>query len=173
MKYFGLILMMAFSACISAVEFTSIEALNGKVSLETPKSFAPMTKEVLALKYPSSRRPTEVLSDETGGISIAFNHTASKVRPSQLKEAHTVLSKTFHNLHPSAKWIRDEVIEQNGSSFIVMELITAAIDTKIHNIMYGASVDGRLLFVAFNTTLEQSEHWLPIGQRIMSSLSIK
>jgi len=172
MKYVGLILMMVFCASVSAVEFTSIEVLKGKVTLEIPDSFAPMTKEALALKYPSTRRPTEVLSDETGGVSIAFNHTASKVRPSQLKEAHTVLSNTFHNLHPSAKWIRDEVIEQNGSSFIVMELITAAIDTQIHNIMYGTSVDGRLLFVAFNTTLEQSEHWLPIGQRIMSSLSI-
>jgi len=121
MKYIGLILTLTLSAFVSAENFTTTEVLNGKVALEIPDSFAPMTKEALALKYPSSRRPTEALADETGGISIAFNHTASKVRPSQLKEAHTVLSNTFHNLYPSAKWIRDEVIE----------LITAAIDTQI------------------------------------------
>ncbi|NQZ30964.1 MAG: hypothetical protein HRU06_06795 [Oceanospirillaceae bacterium] len=173
MKYIGIILILTFSAFSSAVEFSTVEVLNGKVTIDIPKNFTQMTKEVLALKYPNSRRPTEVLSDETGGISIAFNHTASKIQPSQINDAHIAFSKMFHNLYPSAKWIRDEVIEQNGSAFIIMELITPAIDTKIHNIIYGSSVDGRLLFVAFNTTVEQSKIWLPIGKRMMSSLSLK
>ena len=76
-------------------------------------------------------------------------------------------------MYPSATWLRDEVIVQNGKTFMVMELITPAIDTKIHNIMYGTSVDGRFLLAAFNTTTEQADEWLPIGKRIMTSLSIK
>lgn len=54
----------------------------------------------------------------------------------------------------------------------MLELITPAIDTKIHNIMYATSVEGRFLLVAFNTTVEESSKWLPVGKAIMASLKI-
>ncbi len=78
----------------------------------------------------------------------------------------------FKNRYPSATWFRDEVSTLNGQEFIIMELITPAIDTQIHNIIYGTSIDNRLLFVAFNTTVEQSEQWLPIGKQIMASIQL-
>ena len=165
------VLLVAFSA--QAEELINRTALNGKVTLITPKSFGPMPQDILELKYPDSRRPTEVLSDSTGGVSLAFNHTQNQMFPEQIKEAHTSMSKMFHNMYPSAKWIRDETINKNGRTFMILELITPAIDTQIHNIMYGTSVDNRFLLVAFNTTVEQSEQWLPIGKKIMESISIK
>ncbi|TVT57691.1 MAG: hypothetical protein FHK80_08075 [Azoarcus sp. PHD] len=149
------------------------DALNGRVSVLAPENFGPMPTKLLELKYPSSRRPTEVLSDDTGRVTLAFNHTNNALQPHELKEAHVVLSQSFHNLYPSAEWIRDEVIEQNGSVFIVFEMITPAIDTKIHNIMYATSVSGRMLMVAFNTTTDYSKTWLPTGKAIMSSLRVK
>ncbi|MEM7782739.1 MAG: hypothetical protein AAF623_05240 [Planctomycetota bacterium] len=132
-----------------------------------------MSKEILEVKYPSSRRPTEVLSDPTSGVSIAFNHTKTPMMLSQIEEGHRSISKMFHRLYPSAKWIRDETITQNGRKFMVLELVTPAIDTKIHNIMYGTSVDGRFLLVAFNVTTEQANEWLPVGKQIMKSIEVK
>ncbi len=167
----------SFIAVLSMTSYaeglTKVSALNGKVSVLAPNNFGPMPTRILEMKYPSSRRPTEVLSDKTGGVSVAFNHTYDAMQPYQITEAHVAFSKTFHNRYPSAKWIRDEVIKQNGSVFMVMELITPALDTKIHNIIYGTSVDGRFLLVAFNTTVEQSAEWLPIGKTMMSSLRIE
>lgn len=161
------------SSFAQADELLTRTALNGKVTFTTPKSFGPMPKEIIEIKYPNSRRPTEVLSDSTGGISLAFNHTKNRMLPKQIKMARPSMSKMFHNQYPSAKWIRDESITIKGRSFMVFELITPAMDTQIHNIMYGTSVDNRLLLVAFNTTLEQSKQWLPIGKEIMESISIK
>ncbi|MDN3617436.1 hypothetical protein [Vibrio gallaecicus] len=160
------------SITASAVELVEVKALNGKVSINAPKDFGPMPDDILEFKYPSTRRPTEVLSDETGGVTLVFNHTNNSMAPSDVKNAHVAISKIFHNMYPSATWIRDEVIVQNNQTFMVLELITPAIDTEIHNIMYGTSVDGRFLLTAFNTTVEQSEQWLPIGKKIMASLSI-
>jgi len=148
-------------------------ALDGKVSLETPKSFGPMPKKILEFKYPSSRRPTEVLSNISGSVSLAFNHTRTRMTPDQINIARISMSKMFHNLYPSAKWLRDETINRNGQTFMVFELITPAIDTQIHNIMYGTSVDNRFLLVAFNTTVEKSGVWLPIGKKIMKSITLK
>jgi hypothetical protein len=168
-----LIFLLCFSANSFSEEFRNFDALNGKLSILAPKDFKPMPKNILEMKYASSRRPTEVLSDKTGGVSLAFNHSNDPLQPSQVRDAHAAISLMFHNMYPTAKWIRDEVIEQNGTVFMVMELITPAMDTRIHNIMYGTSVDGRFLLAAFNTTVEQSNEWLPIGKKIMNSLSIK
>jgi len=149
-----------------------INALQGKVSILAPTGFGPMSQNLLEMKYPSGGRPSDVLSDSTGGVTLAFNHTNNPMTPSQVKEAHGSISGMFHNTYPSAKWLRDEIVEQNGSVFMVLELITPAMDTEIHNIIYGTSVDGRFLMAAFNTTIQQSKEWLPIGKKIMSSLSV-
>jgi len=173
MKSLALLLCIAFSSPALAQEASKLTVLNDKVSLKVPSSFTPMPKEILDVKYPASRRPTEVLSDSTGGVSIAFNHTKNRMTPDQIDEGHKSISKMFHNLYPSAKWLRDETITQNGRKFMVLELVTPAIDTKIHNIMYGTSLDDRFLLVAFNTTEEQAEEWLPVGKLIMKSIEIK
>lgn len=161
------------STFAQADELQTRTALNGKVTFTTPKSFGPMPKEILELKYPNSRRPTEVLSDSTGGVSLAFNHTQSRILPKQIKNARPSMSKMFHNQYPSAKWIRDETITIKGRTYMIFELITPAMDAQIHNIMYGTSVDNRLLLIAFNTTVEQSGQWLPTGKKIMESILIK
>ena len=161
------------SAFAQADELLKRTALNGKVTITTPKSFGPMPKDILEVKYPGSRRPTEVLSDSTGGVSLAFNHTKSRMLPEQIKKARPSMSKMFHNMYPSAKWIRDETVSIKGRIYMIFELITPAMDTQIHNIMYATSVDNRLLLVSFNTTVEQSKQWLPIGKKIMESISIK
>ncbi len=171
--FYFLISLLLICSLAQAEELIKRTALNGKVTLTTPKSFGPMPKELLELKYPASRRPTEVLSDSTGGVSLAFNHTQNRMTPAQIKQAHVSMSKMFHNMYPSATWIRDETFEKNGRTFMVLELITPAMDTKIHNIIYGTSVDNRFLLVAFNTTVQQSERWLPVGKKIMASLSIR
>jgi hypothetical protein len=170
-KYF-IVILLVIATFAHAEELITRTVLNGKVTLATPKSFGPMPKSILEIKYPSSRRPTEVLSDSTGGVSLAFNHTQSRILPEQIKAAHISMSKSFHNMYPSAKWLRDETINKNGITFMVFELITPAMDTQIHNIMYGTSVDNRLLLISFNTTVEQSKLWLPIGKEIMESISI-
>jgi len=173
MKLFYYIVLLVSCGNAFAEELIEVKALDGKVSILVPEGFKAMSSEILNVKYPSSHRPTEVLSDTTGGVTLAFNYTANQVAPSQVKAAHKSMSKMFHNLYPSATWIRDEVIEQNGQAYMVMELITPAMDTQIHNIIYGTSVDNRFLLAAFNTTVEQSDKWLPLGKKIMSSLSVK
>jgi len=173
MKYFFSFILLIFSGTALAEGLINIEVLSGKVSILVPKNFGPMQKDILKLKYPSSRKPTEVLSNTAGSVTLAFNHTNDLMHPIQVRQSHATISKMFHNLYPSATWIRDEVVEQNGSTFMVLELITPAMDTQIHNIIYGTSVDGRFLLAAFNTTIEESKVWLPIGKEIMSSLSIQ
>ncbi len=163
---------LAMSTGVGAQELEAKQVLGGKLVIQVPAELQTMPKELIEIKFPNSNRPTDVLSDSTGGVTLAFNHTQNVLSPNQIREAHGVISNVFKNRYPSATWFRDEVSPLNGQEFIIMELITPAIDTQIHNIIYATSIDNRLLFVAFNTTVEQSEQWLPVGKQIMASIQV-
>ncbi|MDO6762931.1 hypothetical protein [Agarivorans sp. 1_MG-2023] len=160
------------SVMVQANDLVPIKMLDGKVTISTPEDFTPMPQELVEIKYPSSRRPTDVLTDETTQVTLAFNHTNNKMSKKELIKAHKGMSKMFHNLYPSAEWMRDEVIKQNGHPFIVFELVTPALDTQIHNIIYATSVDERFLLMSFNATVEKAPDWLARGEKMMESIII-
>jgi len=100
-NYLVIFTLVLFSFNSLAEELIKVKTLSGKISILAPKGFGAMPIDILEVKYPASRRPTEVLSDKTGGVTLAFNHTNTAMQPSQVKEAHISISKMFHNLHPS------------------------------------------------------------------------
>ena len=161
------------SAQSAEVRLRERALLDGAVTLLIPESFGPMSEELLRLKYPSDRRPTQVFSNERGSVNLAANLTTNLVRPDQIAELHKAMEATFKNLYPSATWYRSDVIIQDGRRYFVLELMTPAIDTQIRNIMYGTSFRGRLLMFSFNVTRELEKGWLEAGRTMLSSVRVK
>lgn len=161
-----------FSLTGFSEELVKIDALDGRISLYAPKNFTVMSEEALDIKYPKNGRPSDVLTDESTEVNLVFNYTANALQLSQVKDAHAAISNIFHSKYPTSTWIRDEVIQQSGQDFMVLELIAPVEDTEIHNIIYATSVDGKLLLAAFNATVEKSDEWVPIGREIMNSISV-
>lgn len=167
-----LLLISAVSQAQPSVELVERTALNGRVSLLVPSDFSPLSEERLLLKYPSSNRPTEVLSNERGTVNIALNHTGNALAPEEVANAHAAIEQMFKNLYPSARWNRSEVVVREGRSYIVLDLWTPALDTEIRNIITGTSVDGRFLLVSFNVTRELEKTWGSVGTRIKNSIHV-
>jgi len=165
--------MLILSLSASGEKLVDFHALDKKILISIPEQFGPMSKEILEIKYPTENRPTEVISNNNGQISIGFSHTAYPIKPEEITLTKKTISESFRKIHPSAIWFRNEIIQQYGTEFFVLELITPAIDTKIHNIMYGTSLENRLLIISFNTTIEQSDAWLSIGKKIMKSIYVE
>jgi len=72
--------------------------LGGTVQVLVPAGFAPMSKDLLRVKYPSSQRPTLVYSNASGSINLALNHTANALQPNQLAEVHQAMETMFKRL---------------------------------------------------------------------------
>lgn len=155
-----------------AEELEERAALNGRVTLLAPKNFTPLPENLLKSKYPSEWRPSEVLSNESGSVNLAFSHATGEV-PADVDVLRQGLSEPFHKIYAEAKWLRDEVIEVNGRKFVLFEMITRSIDGDIHNILYMTPLDGRLLLISFNTTKEEASQWLEIGRRMLQSIKIQ
>ena len=157
---------------IGDVELTQKTVVDGKLSLLVPDGFSEMTEAALELKYPSSRRPTLVYTNDTGSINVAINHTKSRMPLNEIDAFHRNMDGMFRNLYPSATWFASGIIHLQGRKWLNLDLRTPAIDTEIRNLMAGTSVDGRLLLVSFNVTKELESGWLPVGEAILQSLRV-
>lgn len=146
--------------------------LEGKVEMLVPASFQPMPEAMLKLKYPMERRPTLVLSNERGAVSLALNHTQDRLPIKSLPEAHRAVDQMFHNMYPSAQWFRSELTTLNGRQFFVLELRTPALDTEVRNLIVATSLDERLLLVTVNMTKALEEEWLDIANRMIRSIVV-
>ena len=173
MKQIVIFILLLVSSIAFAENLVENEVLQGRVKIKLPSTFELMEQGMLEFKYPESNRPTEVYTNPEGSVNIALNYTNNPLHENQIEEFHAVLSQMFHNLYPSATWHRDGVEEINGNKFVVLELVTPAIDTEIHNIISGTSVENRLLLVSFNTTKELSGQWLETGKAIIYSIDVQ
>jgi hypothetical protein len=147
-------------------------ALGGAVTLMAPDGFGPMSPALVQTKYPSERRPTEVLTNPETTINIAFGHSSAALAPAEIRAAHPVIEAQLKATYPTARWNRSEVVKRDGRDYIVFDLWSPALDTEIRNIMLGTSVGGRFLMVSFNVTRDREAEWGPIGERIMDSIRV-
>lgn len=147
--------------------------LGGAVEMLIPTGFQPMREALLKRKYPAERRPTVVLANESGSVSVALNHTRDRLSPAQLPDAHRALEQMFRRLYPSAVWFRSGLVDVNGRKGILLELRTPAIDTEIRNLMLATPVDDRALLVSVNMTKELEDEWLETANRILGSVTIR
>ncbi|HEX6850611.1 MAG TPA: hypothetical protein VF139_04330 [Candidatus Polarisedimenticolaceae bacterium] len=147
--------------------------LDGKVEMLVPTSFQPMPEAQLKLKYPAEQRPTFVLSNETGSVSLALNHTPNAMPPEELDAAHAYFDGSFRKLYPSAVWFRSEVTTLAGRRCILLDLRTPALDTDVRNVMLGASLEGRLLLLSVNVTKELEGEWMETIHRMIQSVVVK
>jgi hypothetical protein len=146
--------------------------LNNKVELLMPSDFGIMSEDMLMTKYPSGNRPTLVYSNDDGTVNLAVNHTMNRMTLDQLEEAKGVFVGQFEQMYPSAKWYQKEITQINGRDFVVLELITPAVDSQIYNLMFITSLEDRMLMFSFNCTKSQMGEWQSQGQQIMKSVKI-
>jgi len=169
----GLLSVILISWTIPTVELEKRKILNDKVEILLPKEFEIMSEDMMKLKYPSERRPTLVYTDKTGGINVAFNHTASNATQQQIDAYKDNFVSMFKNLYPTAEWRGTGTNEINGRKVGYIELTTPAIDTKIYNLMFFTDLDGRLLLCTFNCVDKKQKDWIDTAKQIMNSLTIK
>lgn len=157
---------------ISGIELEPRTVLDGRVSLLVPKSFAEMSRELLEAKYPMARRPEYVLTNEAGSVNLAFNHTRTPLTAVTFQTAVPQIEQTFRGLVDSVDWIGRSQMTIAGAPWFTFEFRSAAVDTKIHNLMIGGILENRLLLVAFNATESEANVWLPVANAIVKSLRV-
>ncbi|MDO3696054.1 hypothetical protein QVZ41_14470 [Wenyingzhuangia sp. chi5] len=149
-----------------------LNLLGGKLIIDLPEGFGLMSAEMLAVKYPSSNRPTLVYTNENGTINFVFNHTKNAIPKDKLPELLPAFVGQFSSIYPQIKWYKNEMQKVNGKDFIVLEFMTPATDSKIYNIMYITVLEGRMLMCTFNCLESQKSEWETKAKASLNSVTI-
>ena len=160
-------------AVFLAPELEQRSVLNDKLSILVPKDWKPMPESLKKIKYPGEKPPQLVLSDRSGGISLAFNHTGSKASPKDLGRYAQVLENSLRNAYPEAVWegIGNEKI--NNKQVYFFKVITETADGKIFNQMFFTDLDSTLLICSFNAIEKRMKDWKPVADSMMRSLQVR
>ncbi|WP_228350950.1 MULTISPECIES: hypothetical protein [Limnobaculum] len=155
-------------AANASIEMTSVEPIKEHITIDVPKGFTLMSDNMLKRKYPSENRPKIVYTNESGTVNIAVNHTQMPLDDSKLDGLKDFMLESMKNYQPQAK----EVMVDNKKAYI-LDFISHATDTDIHNLMLITPYKGTVLFVTFNTTKEEEATYLEAGKSSLMSIKFK
>lgn len=152
--------------------FKSLNVLSGKVRMEVPGELGPMDAEMFELKYPTeSPSNTIAYSNEDATVTLLISPRQEKATPGDLPKYQKMLFESFGK-NPSIDFRRSEIRKINNREFVVIEMVTPAADTRVYNLMFVTSLEGKLLMSTFNCTVEKLKEWQPLAEQIVKSVRV-
>jgi hypothetical protein len=145
--------------------------LDGKnISFEIPAGFTPLSKEEIAIKYPSARAPKYVIGNETAGTTIAYDIKPDNI--SDLDGFKSYMTHMFPKMVPGLVWKENKIITLSGKRWLYMEITSKAINADIYNIMLFTDYNGQMLVFNFNSTKEEFPKYEKSLRASLASISL-
>lgn len=162
------------SAQSKSADTRRVTLYDGMVSFEPPPEFSRLSEEIVAAKFPEARGPGIVYGNSRTTVSIAITYPPERMlRPEQLPDFKTFMESFLEKQKKGMQWLKKEFVEINGQRWIHFELISQAVDTKIHNHMYLTSLDERVLLFNYNSTVEEYDSYKEALERSKNSIQIE
>ena len=155
------------------IEFHRESLFEAKVSIMVPNTFTIMDPELAAFKYPSEHRPDLIFSNESGSITLGFNHTRSQVKEDQIENFKDYLIQNLQKMQPSITILEDGIKNINEQPVGYFEFISSALDSDIYNLMFFTELEGRVLLGNFNCLEKDLEQWQGIAKGMLETIRIE
>lgn len=94
--------------------------LNDEVTIYVPKSFSPMTKEDMELRYQSYRLPLALYSDPSRLIDFGVNRSYSRWQESDLEMMAEFYKASIAELYDKVTILSEGIKEVNGHRFVFL-----------------------------------------------------
>jgi hypothetical protein len=130
-----IVIISVFFTLSSQQELVYRKILDEKLNILIPKDFGLMSEEMLNAKYPiEGKRPSEVYTNTTGSINIAFNLSQNQVTQDNLPDVEKALKNQFTST-PNITFNYSEIRTINGQKYVILDFYSQAVDTKIYNLI--------------------------------------
>ena len=152
MKIF--LIISALVALSSNLFAEPIKVADTDVTFEAPEGFKPLSKELIAAKWPTNRAPAYAVGTPSGSTTVAYDIKPHSVPQEELPDVQKSFTELFERIIPGIEWKKNEIIEHSGQKWLLMEITSNAVDTNIYNILLITGFEGKMLAFNFNSTKE-------------------
>jgi hypothetical protein len=149
-----LLIISALVALSSNLFAEPIKVADKDVTFEAPEGFKPLSKELIAAKWPTNRAPAYAVGTPSGSTTVAYDIKPHSVPQEELPDVQKSFTELFERIIPGIEWKKNEIIEHSGQKWLLMEITSNAVDTNIYNILLITGFEGKMLAFNFNSTKE-------------------
>ena len=127
------------------VVFKDIELLGGKAGMRMPEDFTKRTEEEIASVYCLGTKPQYVFSNGYLRFMVALNWTSNLIADGNIFDFTGFAKQAIERIGPKSRILHVEKLEKGGHHIAIMEFIAQTIDSVNDNVMFFASLEGRLV----------------------------
>lgn len=167
-----LIIITALLAVVPTLFAEPVNVANTDITFEAPEDFKPLSKELIAAKWPADQAPAYAVGTGTGSTTIAYDLKPHHIPQEALPDVQKSFTQLFERIIPGLKWKKNEIIEHSGQKWLLMEMISNASDTDIHNIMLVTGYEGKMLVFNFNSTKEDFPKYETALRKSINSVTL-
>ncbi|WP_128102989.1 hypothetical protein [Paenibacillus sp. DCT19] len=150
--------------------FQETELLEGKLWMMLPRTFKPMSEQMMNMKYPSQHRPSTIYTNAEGTINIAVNHTINPLPAEDLPLFKQSMIQILRRTQKLTKWYGDGDRMVGGREAATCEFLTPVVYANLYHLMLFTSLEDRALICTFNCTDHELDDWQRVASAIMNSV---
>lgn len=153
--------------------FVDTPLLEGLFSMRLPKDFTPLDEETIQRIYLLGNLPELVLTDEAYTFTISFAYKEYRLEKSDLREHAKLMQLLMERVGPRVNIIENEMMDcRGGEPLARLSFTSQAVDMAVYNIMFFASIEGRVLLGNLHFPYKNAKRFVSTAQEIIDSFCI-
>ena len=151
----------------------TISLEDGQITFEAPRGFAPISAEIIKIKFPPSEAPKHVIGNQSATTTIAYDLQSYNIPQDKIDKIRAEFTKIFSRMIAGLEWKENKTIELSGYKWGYFEMTSFALDTEIYNIMLFTGYKGQMLIFNFNSTKEEFKKYEMALRKSIETIKIK
>jgi len=151
------------------VTFTERTFFEDKVAIWMPEDFTELSPREIAMSYPLGNKPDKVYADSCLDLATGYTYTQHEVPEEYMGDFPKAVRIALERMGPKVRILSEDMRKTEKHTISSIEMISHTITEAIYNLMYFASLDGRVLMGFINFNYQNMERYQPIAQEMLAS----
>ncbi|MBD5132567.1 MAG: zinc ribbon domain-containing protein [Clostridiales bacterium] len=159
---------MPIGATLPDIKFVRASVADDKIAAVMPESFIVMPEAMRRIKY-NANAPKHIYTTPDGTVNFNLNFTGA-LSETDVFDAGSKMLGMMKSVFPNAKFGEAQKLTTPRNIF-KFELLTAALDQSVYNVMFIFSIDGKQGVGSWNCLGKDRWFWAPIFDLAIRTMS--
>jgi len=154
------------------VVFKEWDIIENRAKIRMPGDFVDRTDEEIASVYALGSKPQYVYSNGYLSFMIAFNWTKNMISNDNIHDFTQFASRAIERTGPQCRILNTEKLHRPDCNLAILQFLAQTLDSVNMNVMFFASVEGRLLIGSITFNQKDADRLRPLAVEIAKSFHL-
>lgn len=154
------------------VVFKDWNIIEDRATIRMPSDFIARTDEEIASVYALGTKPQYVYSNGYLNFMIAFNWTTNLISNDNIHDFTQFASRAIERTGPQCRILNTERLNRPDCNLAILQFLAQTLDSVNMNVMFFASVEGRLLIGSITFNQKDADRLRPLAVEMTKSFHL-